>query len=53
MFQTSGAGRMFGQPGFFHKFAGRDYEDKRPRDGYAAEAKRLLGVVSQRLEGRA
>jgi GST-like protein len=43
---------MFGQVGFFHKFAGREYEDKRPRDRYAAEAKRLLGVLDTRLEGR-
>jgi len=38
--------------GFFHKFAGKDYEDKRPRDRYAAESKRLLGVLEQRLTGR-
>jgi GST-like protein len=44
---------MFGQVGFFHKFAGRDYEDKRPRDRYVAEAKRLLGVLDGRLAGRA
>jgi GST-like protein len=53
MFQMSGIGPMFGQVGFFHKFAGKDYEDKRPRDRYIAEAKRLLNVVEQRLEGRA
>jgi len=53
MFQMGGIGPMFGQVGFFHKFAGRDYEDKRPRDRYAAEAKRLLGVLDQRLAGRA
>ena len=52
MFQMGGIGPMFGQVGFFHKFAGKDYEDKRPRDRYAAEAKRLLNVVNQRLEGR-
>ena len=40
---------MFGQLGFFHRFAGKDYEDKRPRDRYAAESKRLLGVLEQRL----
>jgi GST-like protein len=44
---------MFGQLGFFHKFAGKDYEDKRPRDRYVAESKRLLGVLEARLEGRA
>ena len=43
---------MFGQLGFFNKFAGKDYEDKRPRDRYVAEAKRLLGVLDKRLEGR-
>jgi GST-like protein len=44
---------MFGQVGFFNKFAGRDYEDKRPRDRYVAEAKRLLGVIDRRLATRA
>ena len=52
MFQMGGIGPMFGQVGFFHKFAGKDYEDKRPRDRYVAEAKRLLGVLEQRLAGR-
>ena len=53
MFQMGGIGPMFGQLGFFHKFAGKDYEDKRPRDRYAAESKRLLGVLDRRLAGRA
>jgi len=53
MFQMGGVGPMFGQVGFFHKFAGRDYEDKRPRDRYVAEARRLLGVLDRRLAGRA
>ncbi|MBA5637657.1 glutathione S-transferase N-terminal domain-containing protein [Duganella sp. LX20W] len=52
MFQMGGVGPMFGQVGFFHKFAGREYEDKRPRDRYVAEAARLLGVLEQRLAGR-
>src|SRR5579863_7570187 len=52
MFQMGGIGPMFGQVGFFHKFAGKDYEDKRPRDRYVAESKRLLNVLNQRLEGR-
>ncbi|WP_025598931.1 glutathione S-transferase C-terminal domain-containing protein [Burkholderia sp. WSM2230] len=52
MFQMGGIGPMFGQLGFFHKFAGKDYEDKRPRDRYVAESRRLLGVLEQRLEGR-
>jgi GST-like protein len=49
MFQMGGIGPMFGQVGFFHKFAGKDYEDKRPRDRYIDEAKRLLGVLEARL----
>jgi GSH-dependent disulfide-bond oxidoreductase len=53
MFQMGGIGPMFGQVGFFHKFAGKDYEDKRPRDRYVAESKRLLAVLEQRLTGRA
>jgi GSH-dependent disulfide-bond oxidoreductase len=52
MFQMGGIGPMFGQLGFFHKFAGKAYEDKRPRDRYVAESKRLLGVLEQRLAGR-
>ncbi len=51
-FQMAAIGPMFGQLGFFHKFAGRDYEDKRPRDRYAAESKRLLAVLETRLAGR-
>lgn len=53
MFQMGGIGPMFGQVGFFVKFAGKDFEDKRPRDRYVAEAKRLLEVLDKRLEGRA
>jgi GST-like protein len=52
MFQMGGVGPMFGQLGFFHKFAGKDYEDKRPRDRYVAETKRLLAVLNQRLAER-
>jgi len=52
MFQMGGIGPMFGQLGFFHKFAGKDYEDKRPRDRYVAESKRLLGVLDKHLEGK-
>ncbi|WP_327438015.1 glutathione S-transferase N-terminal domain-containing protein [Pseudomonas donghuensis] len=52
MFQMGGIGPMFGQVGFFHKFAGKAYEDKRPRDRYVAESRRLLGVLDQRLQGR-
>jgi GSH-dependent disulfide-bond oxidoreductase len=53
MWQMGGVGPMFGQLGFFHKFAGKDYDDKRPRDRYVAETKRLLGVLDQRLGHRA
>ena len=53
MFQMAGIGPMFGQVGFFHKFAGKDFEDKRPRDRYVAEARRLLGVLNKRLADRA
>jgi len=52
MFQVGGVGPMFGQVGFFHKFAGREYADKRPRDRYVAESRRLLEVLNLRLEGR-
>src|SRR6186713_3424873 len=51
-FQMGGIGPMFGQVGFFHKFAGKDFEDKRPRDRYVAEARRLLKVLDERLKGR-
>jgi GST-like protein len=53
MFQMGGIGPMFGQVGFFNKFAGKAYEDKRPRDRYVAESKRLLGVLDRQLAGRA
>lgn len=53
MFQMGGLGPMFGQLGFFHKFAGSEYEDKRPRDRYVAESKRLLAVIERHLESRA
>jgi len=52
MFQMGGIGPMFGQLGFFHRFAGKEYEDKRPRDRYVEESKRLLAVLDQRLQGR-
>ena len=52
MFQMGGIGPMFGQLGFFHKFAGKDYEDKRPRDRYVAESQRLLRVLDKHLAGR-
>ncbi|MGR6327654.1 glutathione S-transferase family protein [Sphingomonas sp. XXL09] len=52
MFQMGGVGPMFGQLGFFNKFAGKDWEDKRPRDRYVAEAQRLLGVMDRVLADR-
>ena len=52
MFQMAAVGPIFGQLGFFHRFAGREYEDKRPRDRYAAESRRLLGVLNDRLAER-
>jgi len=52
MFQMGGLGPMFGQLGFFHKFAGKDFEDKRPRDRYAKESARLIRVLETRLAGR-
>ncbi|HEY8326957.1 MAG TPA: glutathione S-transferase N-terminal domain-containing protein [Rhodanobacter sp.] len=50
--QMASIGPMFGQLGFFNKFAGKAYEDKRPLQRYVNESKRLLGVLGQRLTGR-
>lgn len=52
MFQMGGVGPMFGQLGFFYKFAGAEIEDPRPRERYINEAKRILNVIETRLEGR-
>ena len=52
MFQMGGVGPMFGQLGFFYKFAGAEIEDPRPRERYINEAKRLLNVIETRLDGR-
>lgn len=52
MFQMGGVGPMFGQVGFFHRYRGAEIEDKRPRDRYVAEARRLLGVLERQLDGR-
>ncbi|MDJ0630437.1 MAG: glutathione S-transferase N-terminal domain-containing protein [Rhodobacter sp.] len=52
MFQMGGIGPMFGQLGFFYKFAGSAYEDKRPQERYINEAKRLLAVLENHMEGR-
>ena len=51
-FQMASIGPMFGQVGYFHKFAGREIEDKRPLERYRDESKRLLGVLETRLDGR-
>ena len=53
MFQMGGIGPMFGQVGFFHKFAGKAYEDKRPLERYVGESRRLLAVLDRHLEGKA
>lgn len=52
MFQMGGVGPMFGQMGFFVKFAGSEIEDPRPRERYINEAKRLLAVLEQELDGK-
>jgi GSH-dependent disulfide-bond oxidoreductase len=52
MFQMGGIGPMFGQLGFFYKFAGAQFEDKRPLNRYLDESYRLLNVLNDRLEGR-
>jgi GST-like protein len=52
MFQMGGMGPIFGQVGYFNKFAGKAIEDKRPLERYATESKRVLGVLDARLEGR-
>ena len=51
-FQMAFIGPMFGQVGYFHKFAGREIADKRPLERYRDESKRLLGVLETRLNGR-
>lgn len=52
MFQMGGVGPMFGQLGFFHKYAGKELEDKRPRDRYLSESRRLLGVLQAHMADR-
>ena len=52
MFQMGGLGPMLGQLGFFYKFAGSEWEDKRPQQRYIAEAKRLLAVLDLALAGK-
>ena len=52
MWQMGGVGPMFGQFGYFHAFAGKEIEDKRPFTRYKEETQRLLDVLDERLEGR-
>ncbi len=52
MFQMGGLGPMLGQLGYFHKFAGKEIEDPRPKERYVTEAKRLLAVVEKQLDGQ-
>ncbi|WP_370399300.1 glutathione S-transferase family protein [Sulfitobacter sp. JB4-11] len=52
MFQMGGIGPMFGQMGFFYKFAGSEWEDKRPQQRYLDEAGRLLAVLEKELHGK-
>lgn len=52
MFQMGGLGPMFGQLGFFSKFAGSQWEDKRPQQRYIDEAKRLLNVLNGEMTGK-
>ncbi len=51
-FQMAFVGPMFGQLGYFYKFAGREIADKRPLERYRNETRRLLGVLEGRLGGR-
>jgi GST-like protein len=52
MWQMGHVGPMFGQVGFFHKFAGAKWEDKRPLQRFVDESKRLLKMLDDRLDGR-
>jgi len=52
MWQMGGIGPFFGQFGFFHKFGGKDYEDRRPFERYRDESRRLISVLDGRLKGR-
>jgi len=52
MWQMGGAGPMFGQFGFFYKFAGSSVQDPLPQERFAQESRRLLGVLDRHLAGR-
>ena len=52
MWQMGHVGPMFGQVGFFHRFSGRHWDDKRPLQRFAQESKRLLRVLDERLDGQ-
>jgi GSH-dependent disulfide-bond oxidoreductase len=51
-FQMAAIGPMFGQVGFFYKFEGREFADKRPLEHYVRETRRLLGILDDRLADR-
>lgn len=51
-FQMGGVGPMFGQLGHFFKYAKDKCTHPYPVERYTNEAKRLLGVIEKRLEGR-
>ena len=52
MWQMGGLGPMFGQLGYFSKFAGKEIEDPRPKERYVTESRRLLGVIDGALGER-
>lgn len=52
MFQMGGLGPMMGQFGYFHKFAGKEIDDPRPKQRYIDEVRRLLNVLNGQLAGK-
>lgn len=48
-YQMAGVGPILGQVGYFHRFAGKAIEDKRPLERFVNEGKRVLDVLEQRL----
>lgn len=51
-FQMAGIGPMFGQFGHFYKYAREKCDHTYPVERYTTEAKRLLKVIDDRLEGQ-
>ncbi|WP_108650338.1 glutathione binding-like protein [Dongshaea marina] len=51
-FQVGGIGPMFGQFGHFYRYGRDNCDHPYPVERYATEARRLLGVLETRLEGR-